>query len=224
MNLSCKNDLFFASKFMGFPIPLINTPIHRGVDRRKHTSNRFQRFPTSRMNRRPSVVKFQKTLSPFPLVDYIQGVMNLLFTCLIIAQLVVVAAHDWLDIPGIVAGSRVQAVIGRRKLAWATVINCLFPGFAVALAIRFFHAPRPDFALRYWLIYTGITVGSAFVMWWVPYLFGASAKHRELYEKMYAGTRFILPAHRGDRGPNLLHICFHVLFLSTFILALVQIC
>ncbi len=149
--------------------------------------------------------------------------MNLIFTCLIIAQFIVVAAHDWIDIPGIVCGSQMQAAIGRRKLAWATAINCLFPGYAVALAIRFFDAPKPDYALRYWLMYTGITMGSAFIMWWVPYLFGASAKHRELYGKMYAGTRFILPARRGDRGPNLLHLCFHALFLSTFILALMQI-
>lgn len=149
--------------------------------------------------------------------------MNLLFTCLIIAQFVVVAVHDWIDIPGIVHGSRVQAEIGRHQLAWATVINSLFPGFAVVLAIRFFHTPKPAYALRYWLIYTGITMASAIVMWWVPYLFGPSAKHRELYGKMYAGTQFVLPERRGDRGPNLLHLCFHALFLSTFILALLQI-
>lgn len=149
--------------------------------------------------------------------------MELLFACLIVAQFVVVATHDWIDIPGLVRGSQVQAIIGRRKLAWATVINCLFPGFAVALAIRFYHAPKPGFVLRYWLIYTAITVASAFFMWWVPYLFGASAQHRELYGKLYGGTRFVLPARRGGRGPNLLHLFFHALFLSTFILALAQI-
>jgi|SRR5581483_6013473 len=148
--------------------------------------------------------------------------MELLFTFLIIVQFAVVAAHDWIDIPGLVCGSQVQATIGRRKLAWATVINSLFPGFAVALSIRFLHVPKPDYALRYWLFYTLITMVSAIAMWWVPYLFGASAKHRELYGKMYAGTRFVLPVRRGDRGPNLTHLCFHVLFLSTFLLALAQ--
>jgi hypothetical protein len=102
-----------------------------------------------------------KSPSVFPLAHHLQGIMNLLFTCLIIAQFIVVSAHDWIDIPGVACGSQVQAVIGRRKLAWATVINCLFPRFTVALAIRFFHAPGPDYALRYWLVYTGITVGSA---------------------------------------------------------------
>jgi hypothetical protein len=149
--------------------------------------------------------------------------MNLLFTCLIIAQFVVVVAHDWIDIPGLMYGSRVQAEIGRRKLAWATVINSLFPGYAVVLAIRFFHTPKPSYALGYWLIYTGITLAGAIASWWVPYLFGPSQKHRELYEKMYAGTQFVLPERRGDRGPNLLHLCFHALFLGTFILALLQI-
>jgi hypothetical protein len=149
--------------------------------------------------------------------------MDILFTSLIIAQFIVVAAHDWIDIPGIVCGSQVQAVFGRRKLALATVINCLLPGMAAAFAIRFFHAPKPGYVLLYWLIYTAITVATAILMWWVPYLSGASAKHRDRYRSMYAGTRFVLPVRRGDRGPNLLHIFFHVLFLSTFVLALVQI-
>jgi len=149
--------------------------------------------------------------------------MNLLFTCLIITQFVAIVGHDWIDIPGIVCGSQVQAVIGRRKLAWATVINCLFPGFAVALALRFFNAPKPHYALWYWLVYTAMTLASAIAMWWVPYLFGGSAAHRELYGKMYAGTWFVLPERHGDRGPNLLHLCFHALFLGTFILALLQI-
>jgi hypothetical protein len=39
---------------------------------------------------------------------------------------------------------------------------------------------------------------------------------------MYAGTRFVLPVRRGNPGPNLLHLFFHALFLSTFVLALVQ--
>lgn len=148
--------------------------------------------------------------------------VNLLFTCLIVTQFVIVAAHDWVDIPGLACGSQVQAVIGRRKMAWATLINSVFPGVAVAFAIRFFRAPAPRYVHGYWLIYTAITVTSAFVMWWVPYLFGASAEHRQEYGKMYAGTRFVLPPRGGDRGPNLLHICFHALFLGTFILALVR--
>ena len=148
--------------------------------------------------------------------------MNLLFTCLIIGQFVAVAGHDWIDMPPLVRGRLVQTVIGRRKLALATFLNSLFPGYAAWLALRFFHAPKPGYVHHYWLIYTTITVISAFFMWWAPYLFGASAEHRELYGKLYAGTRFVLPERRGDRGPNLLHLCFHVLFLTTFILALAE--
>ena len=147
--------------------------------------------------------------------------MEALFTSLIVLQFLIVAVHDWINIPGWVSGTQVQEVVGRRKLAWGTAINLLPPGFAVAWAIWFYHAPKPGYVLNYWLIYTAVTVAAALVMWWIPYLFGASAKHRQVYSKMYAGTRHILPVRAGDPGPNLTHIVFHVLFMSTLILAVV---
>jgi hypothetical protein len=146
----------------------------------------------------------------------------MLFTWLIVAQFVVVAAHDWIEIPGLVSGRQVQAIIGRRRLAVATVINSLFPAVAVLFAVRFAHEPPPGYAQQYWLVYTAITVVSAFSMWWIPYLFGPSQDHRNLYGKLYRGTWFVLPERGGDRGPNLVHLVFHALFVSTFVLALVQ--
>jgi hypothetical protein len=63
--------------------------------------------------------------------------MEALFTFLIAVQFLVVVVHDLIDIPGWTHGSQVQAVVGRNKLLWATLINALFPGAAVALAVRF---------------------------------------------------------------------------------------
>jgi len=128
--------------------------------------------------------------------------------------------HDWVDVSGWIHGRQIQAVVGRRKLAWATLVNVAFPGTALAYVIWFFHEPKPVFVLNYWVIYTAITAATAFLMWWVPYIFGSSPTRAEEYRKMYAGTQHVLPVRKGDPGPNLAHLAFHGLFLTTLFLAL----
>jgi len=145
--------------------------------------------------------------------------MEELFTSLIVLQFLIIGIHDWIEIPGWLHGRQIQAVVGQRKLAWATAINLVFPGLAVAYAVRFYQLPKPGYVLDYWLIYTALTVVMAVLSWWVPYLIGSAPAHREQYAKMYAGTRHVLPLRGSDPGPNLAHIVFHVLFLGTFALA-----
>ena len=147
--------------------------------------------------------------------------MQLGFTVLITLQFLIVVLHDWLEIPGWTHSRQVQEVVGRRKLMVATIINAVFPGLAVAFAIWFWNAPRPNGVTNYWLIYCGITLGSAVMMWYVPYFFGASEQKTRDYDRMYAGTRQILPARGNHPRPNLLHICFHVLFVVNLVLAVV---
>ena len=143
------------------------------------------------------------------------------FALLLIVQFIVVVLHDWFDIiRGWTHGSQVQHVVGRRKLLIATLINAMFPGAAVVLAIIFWRSPKPEFATNYWVTYCAMTVGSAVLMWYVPYLFGAGEETKRSYGAMYAGTRFILPARGDNPRPNLLHFCFHLLFLSNLLLSL----
>jgi hypothetical protein len=42
-----------------------------------------------------------------------------------------------------------------------------------------------------------------------------------MYQTMYAGTRQVLPERGDNPRPNLLHLCFHALFLLTFVFAIV---
>jgi hypothetical protein len=56
-------------------------------------------------------------------------------------------------------------------------------------------------------------------MWYVPYFFGAREKTRRDYARMYEGTLHILPPRGDNPRPNLLHICFHVLFVINLCLA-----
>ena len=104
--------------------------------------------------------------------------LHTLFAFLITLQFLVVGSHDWIDIPGWNHGRQVQAVIGRTKLLWATVINAVFPGLAVAFALWFWGRSHPTYVGSYWVIYCGVTLLSAIGMWYVPYLRGADEKKK----------------------------------------------
>lgn len=133
----------------------------------------------------------------------------------------VVALHDLVDVRGWTHGSQVQATVGRRKLWLATLINAMFPGLAVAFALWFWNRPKPGFVTNYWIIYCAVTLASAVAMWYLPYFFGTTAERKLDYSRMYAGTRQVLPPRGDNPRPNLLHVCFHILFVVNFFLVLV---
>jgi hypothetical protein len=145
--------------------------------------------------------------------------LQTLLSILLIVQFLIVVSHDWLDIPGWVNGSRVQAIVGRRKLLAASIINAVFPGVAVAFAIVFWSRRPAWYAPTYWVVYCAITVISAIAMWYVPYWFGACEPTCREYTLMYANTRQILPPRGDNPRPNLFHILLHILFATTLALA-----
>ncbi len=146
--------------------------------------------------------------------------MVVLFSLLIILQFAIIISHDLIDIPGLVHGAQIQAMIGRRKVWLATLANSIFPGIAAGFAVFFWNRPRPGYVPSYWLIYCGVALLSAIGMWYIPYLRGAPDKQKSEYLGMYAGTRHILPARGDNPRPNLFHIGIHVLFAANFCLAL----
>jgi hypothetical protein len=141
------------------------------------------------------------------------------FTVLIVLQFLVVALHDLVDVPGLTHGAQVKSTIGRRKIWLATLINSIFPGVAAAFAVLYWLGWRSAYGADYWLVYCVVTVFSAVMMWYMPYLFGASARTKSDYAKMYAGTWQVLPKRGDNPRPNLLHVGFHMLFLATLGLA-----
>lgn len=131
------------------------------------------------------------------------------------------ASHDLVNIPGWTNGTQVQSIVGRRKLWLITLVNSIFPGLAVAFAIYFWSRPKPGYVSDYWIIYCAVTVASAIAMWYVPYLLGTTEERKREYSKMYAGTRQVLPPRGDNPRPNLLHVCFHALFVINFFVVLV---
>ena len=150
----------------------------------------------------------------------LQDRLRIVFAITLTAQLLIIGLHDLIDIRGWVHGSQVQQVMGRRKVLWATAVNSLFPGLAVALAIAALFGTIPHFAVRYSTIYCAMTVVSAIAMWYVPYWLGTDEKTRREYQAMYAGTRQLLPARADHPRPNLAHVCFHLIFFINLGLAL----
>lgn len=146
--------------------------------------------------------------------------IQVLFTFLITLQFVVVVLHDLVDIPGWTHGSQVKSVVGPGKFWVGTLINAIFPGLAVAYAMYFWNKPKPKFVADYWMIYCAVTLASAIAMWYIPYLFGATEEKKREYSRMYAGTRHVLPPRGDNPRPNLLHLCFHALFVINLLLAL----
>lgn len=146
--------------------------------------------------------------------------MQTAFTILIFLQFLIILLHDLVEVPGWSHTSQMQAVLGKRKLWTATLINSIFPGVAVAFAFYFWNLPRPVFVSRYWLIYCTVTAVSAIAMWYLPYFLGATEKKKDEYRRLYAGTRQILPARGDNPRPNLLHVLFHIVFVATLFLAL----
>jgi hypothetical protein len=145
--------------------------------------------------------------------------IQILFTILISLQFLVVALHDWVNIPGWSHGRQVQSALGRNKILFGTIINCIFPGVAVAFGIRYWNSSAQAFALDYWVIYCAVTVVGAISSWWIPYFRGTDEKTTQLYLQMYAGTRNVLPPRGDNPRPNLLHLYFHALFLINLALA-----
>ena len=149
-----------------------------------------------------------------------ESAIQTVFTCLIAVQFIVVAGHDLVDIPGWTHGSQVQALIGRRKVWLVTLVNGIFPGAAAGFALHYWNRAKPAFVTDYWVLYCGVTVISAIAMWYIPYFFGTNEKQKREYAAMCAGTWQVLPARGDNPRPNLLHLCFHALFLITLVLAL----
>jgi hypothetical protein len=145
--------------------------------------------------------------------------MQTFFEWLIPLQFLLVALHDWVNIPGLTSATRVQSVIGKRKLLVVTLVNSSLPGLAVFFAIHFRNTPAPLYVKGYWFLYCVGTVLSGIAMWYIPYFFGASEEKTREYAAMYAGTRFVFPSRGNNPRPNALHFCFHILFLTTFLLS-----
>ncbi len=150
--------------------------------------------------------------------------IQIVFNYLIVLQFVVVALHDWIEIPGWTHGRQMMAVLGPAKMAIGTVVNCVPTGIGAGFAIYFWNHPKPHYVLNYWLFYCAFLMFGAITAWWIPYFRGTDEKTAQMYLKMYAGTKQILPPHGDNPRPNVLHLLFHALFFVNLVLSVILWC
>lgn len=150
----------------------------------------------------------------------LENLMNPAFAILISMQFVLILLHDLVDIPGLVSGSTIQSAIGKRKVIGIAFMNAIFPGVAAGLAIRFWKGRAPAAVWNYWVIYCSVTVLSAIVMWYVPYLRGRDAGPSGSAARLHGNTVRVLPPRGDNAGPDLFHMLMHLVFLANLCLAL----
>jgi hypothetical protein len=138
----------------------------------------------------------------------------------LIGQLIVVmfiALHDWLPLGPLNNLTAIRAADSRLKLLLTTVLSTL--PFAIGFAVTAYYANAAfpmwlgDFL---WIIYTAGLYGMLRA-WWIPYLLIPDPARAARYQSRFANTLTFLPVRNGIR-PDLLHVCFHAVLISTFAL------
>jgi hypothetical protein len=53
--------------------------------------------------------------------------------------------------------------------------------------------------------------------WWIPYLFGASAKYMEMYQRVFGATTKLLPSFEGHPAPDAMHFVLQVMLAAAVV-------
>jgi len=146
--------------------------------------------------------------------------MNWVLHAFLVGQLLVVlfiAVHDWAPLGALnnLAAIRATDTLPRRILV--TFLSAL--PFAIGFAATAEYAAT---TFPMWLgdlLWISYTVGLYGMVraWYLPYLLVADPARAARYRVRFANTHAFLPTRNGIR-PDTLHVCFHAVFLATFIL------
>lgn len=146
--------------------------------------------------------------------------MNGIVFVFVVCQFFVVlfiALHDWLPLGALNNLAGIRATDTRSRLLRVTLISALPYAIGLAATVRYSTTGFPMW-LGYllWISYTAGLYGMLRA-WWVPYLLVADRATVERYQVRFSNTHAFLPARNGIR-PDTLHVCFHAVFLATFVL------
>ena len=67
------------------------------------------------------------------------------------------------------------------------------------------------------LVFYGVWLALQFLGWWVPYLFGASPQHAEMYERVFSRTYKFLPTIGGHLPPDAMHTVLQILLVIVLV-------
>jgi hypothetical protein len=95
-------------------------------------------------------------------------------------------------------------------------VNFVTMGFPVAAILLKNHLMT---GIACWFL--GFLLCGEYLSWWKAYLFGASDKWKNIYNKIHKDTIIILPPIKDNPVPNLEHCILHFLTLLTFIFTVI---
>lgn len=144
------------------------------------------------------------------------GIVLAFLSCQLIVVLFI-ALHDWLPLGALNNLAAIRATDSRLKLLLTTVVSTL--PFAIGFALTAYYSTS-DFPMWLgdflWITYTAGLYGMLRA-WWIPYLLIPDLVRAARYQSRFENTLAFLPVRNGIR-PDTLHVCFHVVLVTTFIL------
>lgn len=138
----------------------------------------------------------------------------------LVCQLLVllfIALHDWIPLGKLNNLQGIRAADTTRRLLFITTLSTLPFAIAFVASACYVRAHFPAWLL--WLLWLSYGTGLYGMLrtWWLPYLFVKDPVRAERYQVRFAETHAFLPARNGIR-PDTLHVSFHVVFVTAFIL------
>lgn len=136
-------------------------------------------------------------------------------------HLVFLLLHDWLPLGRLNDISAVRRTITPLQRLAGLLVPGIPVSIALGLSVKYFGNVYPGW-FEWWL---RVTYGFLFLgeleAWWIPYVFGTTAKRVALYQVLFGRTHSFLPPRHGV-VVNTLHVVLHASTLMTLVILLTK--
>ncbi|OGT31505.1 MAG: hypothetical protein A3E87_04045 [Gammaproteobacteria bacterium RIFCSPHIGHO2_12_FULL_35_23] len=117
--------------------------------------------------------------------------------------------HDWIPVPPLNDTVALKKVDGNWDRLKSSLINGACVAIPLWLTLKYVDATIPlSTIITILAFYLALTIGTI-CAWWIPYFFGSSEKHKQIFKK-FKNTHHFLPARGNNIIPNTLHVLLHL--------------
>jgi hypothetical protein len=146
----------------------------------------------------------------------------IIFITLQLSLLFIMAFHDWIEIKPF---TDIQALAQHHTIKNRLIASTIYSiTVLIPLLLTLWYQPTVPLAACWCIIimYGLLTIGTI-ASWWIPYIFGSSAKHKEDFAE-YRNTHAFLPKRGDNVIPNTLHCILHLLVWVCFGISVYVLC
>lgn len=139
-----------------------------------------------------------------------------LFIALQAILLPIITLHDWIHLPPLTDVKTLRAKSSLWGLIIQTILNSLCILIPLAITCYAHSAQNLSFSQTVTILsfYALLTIGTVTACW-IPYIFGSSIKHKEIFSK-FDNTHHFLPPRGNNVIPNTFHVIMHLIIWSYF--------